>query len=883
MVKRRQREAEVREELEFHLAEEIEERKATGLTDEQARFAARRELGNLPLVPEDTRAVWGWSMLDQVGQDLRYAVRTLSRTPSVTLAAAITLAFGIGLTTAIFSVVYGILVRPLPFNEPDRLVVLHTIRQTGDLHDNALSAPNFMSLKDEESQAFANLAGVVETDRTLTGVGEARRVDGVRVSAGFFEVLDVRPILGRTFRREEHDPGQERVVVLSHALWQQQFGGDRDVIGRTILLDADAHTVIGVMPRGFAFQGAQAFLVPQPYGRNYFSAASTAGRRGTAVVRVVGRLGSGISVEAARAELDRRGRQLEERFPETNGGVTFTAVSLRDDLVGDVRTPLVLLFGAVGFVLFIAAANVAGLLLARGASRREEIALRSALGAGRARIVRQLVTESLLLGVAGGLLGLLLAYWTTSRIVAAQMEGLRRFGFVDAIRLDAPVLAFAVGVTLLAGVLAGLVPAFRTADEGLAGTLQWAGRGGLASHRGQRLRSALVVGQLALAVVLLHGAGLLLHSFVRLASVDPGFRTEQVLSFRVDLPSAAYGANARVQAFLSGLFEGIRRHTGVLSVGAINRPPIGGGSFTSRFRAEGRTLEGEEPSIGVRIVTPEYFQTMSVPVLRGRSINDQDRAGGLPAVVINEAAVARFFPGEDPIGRRLVEFGYDAIEAAANAFTIVGIVANVRSRGLSEAPQAEAYFAHAQVPLRQMFVVVRMAGDPLAQIAAIRAEIGVLDPNLPIPEFRTLDQVVSDSLDRPRFFTTLLGVFSAVALSLAAVGIFGLLSFAVARRTREIGVRMALGASPRALLVTIVRDALVLVVIGLGTGLGGALALTRLLESVLFEISATEISATDPVTFAGVALTLGATALLASVVPAWRASTVDPLVALRAD
>ena len=877
-VKRRRKEAELREELDFHVAEEAEERKATGLTEKQARMAAIRDLGNLTLVVEDTRSAWGWLAFEQVGQDLRYALRTLSRTPSVTFAAAVTSALGIGLTTAAFSVVYGILLRPLPFDRPDELVALHTIRQSGDTFDNALSAPNFMSLKEEESRALANLAGALNTARTLTGGVEALRLDGARVSAGFFEVLGVRPVLGRTFHPEENQPGRERVVVLSHALWQQRFGGDTDVIDRTIQLDAIAHTVIGVMPPAFNFPSGRAFWLPQPYGSNFFSPVATAGRSGTAVVRVVGRLNPGVPLESAQAELDGRSRQLEARFPQTNAGVTFTAVPLRDDLVGDVRTPLLLLFGAVAFVLFIAGANVAGLLLARGASRREEIALRGALGAGRARIVRQLVTESLLLSLGGGVLGLLLAFWATGSFVAARLDDLRRVGLDDSVRVDGTVLTFAVGITVLVGVLTGLLPAFRTAD-GLAGALQSAGRRGSALHHGRRVRSALVVGQVALAVVLLHGAGLLLRSFVQLTSVDPGFRSEQVLSFRVDLPPAAHPSSEQVQTFFTGVLDRIRRHPGVLSVGGIHHLPIGsGGRFRSRFQVEGRTFEGEEPSIGVRIVTPEYFLTLGMSVLRGRGIANQDRAGGLPIVVINERAAAQFFAGEDPIGRRLAAFGYDALENAADAFMVVGVVGDVRSRGLNEAPQAEAYFAHAQVPQRQMFVVVHTAGDPLAQIAGIRAEIRAIDPNLPIPEFRTLDQVVADSVSRPRVLTTLLGVFSGVALTLAAVGIFGLLSFLVARRTREMGVRIALGASPSTLVSTIVREALGLVVIGLSIGLGGALALTRMLESELFNVTPT-----DPVTFVGVGLMLGMTALLASLLPAWRAAAVDPLVALRAD
>jgi putative ABC transport system permease protein len=880
LVTRRRREAELREELDFHLAEETEDRTAAGLAEEQARLAARRELGNVTLVVEDTRAAWGWIAVEQIVQDVRYAARQLARTPSVTVTAAITLALGIGLTTAMFSIVRGILLRPLAFDEPDRLIALHTINEENGQREEALSPPNFMSLLEEESRVFASVAGYVETGRTLTGVGEARRVDATRVSGPFFDVLHAQPLFGRTFLRQENEPGHDGVVVLSHALWQQQFGSDPGVIGRDVQLDGVVHRVIGVMPPGFDFPGGQALWVPQPNARQYFSAASVAGRRNNAFVGVVARLRPSMSMEAARTDLAAFARRLEQQFPEANRRVTFTALPLHEDLVGDVRTPLLMLFGAVGFVLFIAAANVAGLLLARGASRREEIALRGALGAGRARIVRQLVTESLLLGVGGGLIGLLLATMTTNRIVAAQAEGLRRNGFSDAIRLDVTVLAFAVGVTILAAVIAGLLPALRAANDGLAGTLQTAGRGGVASPRGHRLRSALVVGQLALAVVLLHGAGLLVHSFARLTSINPGFRTEGALAFQLDLSAGSFRSAERVRTFVVELVDAIMRQPGVVSVGAISRLPIGSqGGFRSRFQFEGRMAAlQEQPDIGVRVVTPDYFQTLGMALRRGRGITDRDGAGSLPVIVINETAAARFFPDEDPIGHRLVEFGYDPIEEAAREYTIVGVVTDVRSRGLSEGPQPEAYFAHAQVTLGQMFVVVRTTGDPLAQAGAIRNVIIAQDAHVPVPVFRTLEQVVWDSLDRPRFFTTLLTIFSAVALALAAVGIFGLLSFAVARRTRDFGVRIALGASPALLLRSIVRDAFGLVVIGLAIGLAGAFALTRVLEGLLFEVTPT-----DPMTFAAVAITLGITALLASVVPGWRAAAVDPLVALRAE
>lgn len=875
---RRRKETELREELDFHFTEELEDRKAAGLNEEQALVAARRDLGSVTLVMEDARAAWGWLALEQVGQDMRYAFRTLSRTPSVTLAAVVTLALGIGLTTAVFSIVHGILLHPLPFDRPDELVALHTIRQRGDTFDAALSAPNFMSLKEEQSRAFTNLAGAVDAARTLTGGNEALRLDGARVSAGFFDVLGVPPMLGRPFHQEENEPGRDRVVVISHGLWQQRFGGDATVLGRTIQLDSIAHTVVGVMPPGFNFPRGDTFWLPQPYGSNFFSALSTSGRRGTAVVRVVGRLGPGFSLESAQVELDARSRQLEGHFPETNTGVGFRAVPLRDDLVGDVRSVLLLLSGAVVFVLVIAGANVAGLLLARGASRQDEIALRGALGAGRARIVRQLVTESLLLSAGGGAVGMLLAFWTTDIFVEVWLKDLQRVGLAGAVRVDLSVLGFAIVVSLVTGILAGLMPSVRAAD-GLAGMVRSAGRSGPTLSRGRRMRNALVVGQVAMAVVLLHGAGLLLHSFVRLTSIEPGFRTEELLSFRIDLPSAAYDSTDRVTTFFAELSDRIRQHPGVLSLGGIHHLPIGSaGRFLSRFQVEGRTFVGDEPAIGVRIVTPGYFQTMGIPVLRGRAITDEDRYGSLPTVVINERAAAQFFAGEDPIGRRLTAFGYDAIENTADAFVVVGVVGDVRSRGLGEVPQAEAYFAHGQVPHRQMFVVARTAGDPVAWIAGIRAEIHAVDANLPTPVFQTLDQIVADSVTRPRVVTTLLGVLSGVALTMAAVGIFGLLSFVVARRTREMGVRLALGASPRALVRAIVREAVGLVVVGLGIGLAGALALTRMLESELFGVTPT-----DPFTLAGVASILGMTALFASLLPALRAAAVDPLVALRTD
>jgi putative ABC transport system permease protein len=875
-VRRRRKEAELREELAFHLAEETAERASTGLTDDQARRAARRDLGNVATVLEETRAAWGWVLLEQFLLDLRYAGRMLARTPAFTVAAVITLALGIGLTTSIFSIVNTVLLRPLPFDEPEGLVIVDTVIE-GGRSDGGLSPPNFMSLREDKPDAFAGLAAVLETEVTLTGEGDARRLETATVSGEFFELLRMQPIGGRPFRPLDNESA-DRVVVVGHGLWREHFGGDWGLIGRPVVLDGVPHTVVGVMPPAFDFPNGRAIWVPLRHGDNYFSATSVAGRRSNAYVRVLGRLRPGVSLDAARAELDIVGRRLSDRFRETNTGVSFTSRSLHAELVGDVRTPLLMLFGAVGLVLLIASTNVAGLLLVRATARRQEIALRAALGAGRARIVRQLLTESLLLAVSGGGLGLLLAFWTTGRI-ATQFDALRRLGAVGGFAVDGTVLSFAMGVTLLATVLAGILPARRAADSGLSGAMQSGNRTGVEPRGAARLRSALVIAQIAIAVVLLHGAGLLVSSLSRLMSVEPGFHTAGVLAFRLDLPRADYRSADRIRSFFGDLRDGILGQPGVESVGAISRIPIGQpGGFRSRFRPEGSAIDRPEESIAVRIITPGYFDAVRMPVRQGRGITDHDDRGSTPVVVINEAAAARFFPGADPIGRRFQHFSYDPIENAADAFTIVGVVADVRSRGLREAPQPEAYFSHRQVPLSSMVVMVRVTGDPRSYIAGIRREIQQRDRNLPMLAPRALDEIVAASLQRPRILTTLLTLFAAVALTLAGVGLFGLLSFTVARRAREIGIRLALGAAPAAVVRAIAGQTSLLVVSGLMVGLCGAAGFTRALGSELFGIAPR-----DPWAIALVALVLGATALAAAIVPAWRAASVDPLMALRSE
>ncbi len=876
-------EQELDAEIRLHVELRAERLRREGLAPDEAWAEALRRFGPL----EEARAtlrgaarrreerLGARESLAGLRQDLRYAARTLRGSPAFTLAAVLTLALGIGATSSIFSVVHGVLLRPLPFPAPERLVQVRTVTAGAPEADDVLSPPNFMSLA-ERSRAFGGVAAVLTGDHVLGGAGEARTVESARVSASFFGVMGVRPVLGRGFVPAENQPGSDGVVVLGWGLWQRAFGGDPGVVGRTVRLDGVPREVVGVMPRGFDFPAERELWVPLPYD-GYFSATGVLGRKGNAYVTVLARLRPGVGLEEGRAELRDLAGRLQAAFPASNTGVGFTAVPLRDALVGEARKPLLLLFGAVGLVLLVAAANVVGLLLARAATREGEMAVRVALGAGRGRLVRQLLTESLLLGLAGGGLGLLLALWTTRALVALRPEGMPR---VDSIRVDGPVLAFTLAVALATSVLAGLVPALRATEGGISGTLRGGGRGGLASRRGNRLRGGLVVGQMALAVVLLAGAGLLLRSFARLVAVDPGFRVERVLAFRVELPRAAYDSGDETSGFYARFLERVHGLPGVEAAGAVYRLPIAQGSFGSRFEVEGRAVGAgeEEPSIGVLSVTPGYFRTLGVPLLRGRGIEDGDRAGGPPVVVINRAAAERFFSGVDPVGRRLARFSFDPIEAAAESFTVVGVVGDVRGEALDRAPEPEAFFAHAQVPLPAMSVVVRASGDPLALAGAVRRELSALDPDLPAPEFRTLEQVVAESVARPRFLAGLLTLFAAAALSLAALGVYGLLSYAVAQRTREIGVRIALGARPRDVLEMVVRRALALAGAGVVLGLGGALTLTRLLESQLFGVGAG-----DPATLAAVVSLLGAAALLASLVPARRAARMSPLEALRAE
>ncbi|HEX8272227.1 MAG TPA: ABC transporter permease [Longimicrobiaceae bacterium] len=808
--------------------------------------------------------------MDTLLQDVRYAFRRLRKSPGFAAVAILTLALGIGANSAIFSVVNAVLLRSLPYADAERLVLVTHLTSTGDRAP--MSPANFRDARREvrslEELSFWSYSG---SGRTLTGVGDPVQLDAASVGAGFFDVLRARPLLGRTFRPDENEPGHNRVAVLGHGVWRQRFGADPKVVGRTITLDGEPYQVVGVMPEGFGYPGDREVWVPQEYEEFFMSEAS----RGSWFMVGIGRLKPGVPHERAAREVAALGARLSRQYPETNATVGLTSISLYENMVGDVRTSLLVLLGAVGLVLLIACANVANLLLARAAAREAEVAVRVALGAGRRRLIRQLLAESLVLALLGGLAGLLLAVWGTSALVALDPQGIPR---LDEVRVDGTVVAFTLGAALLAGVLFGMVPAVQVTRSGLFGSLREGGRGALSGRGSARVRSALVVVEMALAVMLLAGAGLLIRSFVRLQEVDPGFRTEGALSFTLSLPSAAYGEDAARAAFYERLLERLEGLPGVRSAAAVSQLPMGGSAQFLTFAVDGRApvQPGNDPAAQVLRATPGYFRSLAIPVERGRAFSEQDRAGTPRVVVLNRAAVRRFFPGEEPLGQRiLMALGADTVTVP---WEVVGVVGDVRHFGVEAEAQPAMYFPQAQAPAGSMGVVVRTAVAPLSVAGAVRREVRALDPNLPLGDLQPLEQLTADSVSQPRFYMLMLCIFAGVALALAAIGIFGVISYSVAQRTREIGVRVALGADPASVLRIVVGGALGLAALGVGIGLLGALAGTRVLSGLLFGVAAT-----DPATYAGVAVVLLAVAGLASWLPARAATRVDPAIALRAE
>ncbi len=810
--------------------------------------------------------------METLWQDLRFAVRMLLRKPGFTFVLVLALALGIGANTAIFSVVNTVLLRPLPYKNAERLVWIWGTNPLNDIDHEVASAPDYNDWK-TQSQSFEEMGGFVNTRLTLTSNGEPERYDGAYVTDGFFEVLGIPVLRGRTFTPDEDKPNSSRVVVLAYGLWQRRFGGDPNIIGSAITLNGNPYTVIGIMPPDFKHprpetnRQAEMWL---PLQEDYASA----GRRGD-YLGVIARLKPNVPIEQARAEMVTIAAQLEKQYPASNTGWSTLTVPLHERFVGDVRPVLIILLGAVCFLLLIACANVANLLLARAAARQKEMAIRTALGARRWRIVRQLLTESVLLAVLGGALGLLLAVWGIEALVSLSPGNIPR---LSEISLDARVLAFTFGVSLVTGVLFGLFPALQAANPNLNETLKEGGRGTTAGSRGGRARRALVIAEVALALVPLVGAGLMVKSFMRLQSVNPGFNPERVLAVEVYLPGTTYKEGAQATTFYREMLTRVQNLPGVEAAGAIDTLPLSGGGNMFAFFVEGQTYQPTDktPDAEFRVVTPEYFQTMNIPLLRGRYLSEQDGPNTPKSFVINDTLARRYFAGVDPIGRRM-NLGDDK---DPNWFTVVGIVQDTRQEAVGTEPYPQMYTINTQVARRSMVLVARTAGDPAAMIPTIRSTVMAMDPALALNNARPMAQVMAQSLARPRFNMLLMSLFAAVALVLAAVGIYGVMSYAVTQRTHEIGVRMALGASSTDVLKMVVRQGLALTLIGVGIGLAGAFVLTQLIASLLSGLLF-QVGTHDPLTFAGIALLLALVALLACLIPARRATRVDPMIALR--
>lgn len=805
-------------------------------------------------------------------QDLRWALRTLRRNPGFAAVAAATLALGIGANTAIFSVVHAVLLRPLPYPEARRLACLYGQDARRGIPMHYFLYPDFVTWREvsrsyESAAAFARGAAVVTA---ADGEAAPERLETLRVNASFLRVLQVRPMLGRGFLDQEDSPGAPPAALLSHGLWQRRFVSDAAILGRTIVLDGVPHTVAGVLPPGFhALNARPDVYVP-------LALPPTAG----ATVGAVARLRPGITLAQAQAETAAIVPRLNPRFFGTSGR-SLRVWDARQFMVRHVERSLLVLMGAVGLVLLIACANAANLLLARAGARRREMAVRAALGAGRWRVARQLLTESAVLGLVGGAAGLVAAFWGVRLLVALAPA---RYPLIDTVRLDWPVLAFTLAASLLTAALFGLAPALAASRAGLHEGLKEDGRSGLESRGRNRLRQALVVAEVALALVLAIGAGLLLKGFGRLLDVDPGFNPRNVLAAGIDLPAARYRNPHDRMAFFARFLDEVAAAPGVQAAGLVNNLPFSGTSQGRTMRVEGRPLVRPEDAVTVwyRIATPGYFQAMEIPLRRGRLLSERDSPAAPLAAVINETLARRFFPHEDPIGQRIA---WDSNPApprpdrpAPPWITIVGVAGSVRHLSLAGEPEPEIYLAYAQQPVAAMEVAVRTAAGPERMAPLLRAAAAAADPGQALSEVRTLERMLGDSLAERRLAAWLLGAFAALAVLLAAVGIYGVLSYAVTRRTREIGVRLALGADPAGVRRMILWQAMRLAGVGLAAGIAGAFALTRFLRGILYGVTTT-----DPVVFGGVVLLLAAVAALAGYLPARRATRVDPVAALRCE
>jgi len=806
--------------------------------------------------------------------DIRYAFRMLLKRPGFTVIVVLTLALGIGANTTIFSAIDAVLINPLPYKDPERLVVIwETNKHLGpEMWDrNEVAMGNFLDWR-SRNQVFDQLGALFDTDMNLTGAGEPQRIKSYVVTTNFFQVLGVQPMLGRAFLPEEEKPGAPFTVILGHDLWQRQFGSDPSIINKSLTFNGHQVTVVGVMPPGFEVQFPISKHVDMFVPFIIDVADPDYHDRTQNFLYTVARLKPGVSQAQAQSEMSLIASQLQQQYPETNAERGVRVVPLHKQIVGNVESYLYMLFAAVGFLLLIACTNVAGLLLARVTARHREVAIRIAVGASRWRLVRQLLTESVILSALSGLLGLILAYGGVKLLVALTPSEVPR---LHEIGLHVPVFLWTLTISIVTGLLFGLAPAVQASKPDLNTALKESSGRNPGSFQGSGLRNLLVVSEVAVALLLLVGAGLMTKSFIRLQRVDPGFDATNVISMNLALPTSKY-RQQQVNVFYDQLIERLRNLPGVKSVAGINPLPLSNTNFSSRFIVEGAPFVplADRPYAGVRVITPDYFQTMSIPNLRGRSFTEQDRENTPRVIIVNEALASRYWPNEDAIGKRLDFTEEDS--GKQEWLEIVGVVGNVRHKALETEVMPEAYLPYKQSPENFMNLVVRTTTDPASMVPAIRSQVLSVDQDQPVSDIMTMEQRVAKSVAAKRFVMFMLGAFSILALGLAAVGIYGVMAYLVTQRTQEIGVRMALGAQKSDVLKLVVSKGMALAIIGTAIGLVASLALTRLMRSLLFEVTPT-----DWLTFVTASTVLLIAALLASYIPAHRATKVDPLTALR--
>lgn len=802
-------------------------------------------------------------------KEIRNGFRSLSKRPGLTAVALVTLALGIGVNTAIFSAVDSVLLRPLPFKDPDRLMAVWEHTPHLGIARNEFAPANYFDLRAQNS-VFEGVGAFGQLSSNFTGEGEPEQLEGQLVTANVFPILGVAPALGRTFAADEDQKGREFVAVLSHSLWQRRFNRDPGIINRKITLNGESFTVVGVMPQNFFFPEREVELW-LPWAMEEGQASG----RGDHYFRLVARLKSGVTREQANAEAEAIAGRLAAEYPRTNEGLGFVVNSFHQDYVGDLRQPILILFAAVGLVLLIACANVANLLLAQATTRRREIAIRLALGASRWAIARQLLTESLLLAIAGGFLGVLGAVWGVEALAKLLPESLSK---LQAISVDSRVFLFTGGVTILTALAFGVIPALHAARANPGDALAETGRDIAGGLSGRYLRRVLVIAEVALAVVLLAGAGLLIRSFHRLNQVDLGFNPNNLLTMRMVLPMPKYRQADTRRAFYDDLLRRVHEIPGVEAAGINTRLPLSTSGLKFSFSIEGQTMPSDSnlPFAIYRVVNPDYFRAMGIPLQRGRVFDTRDSAESTPVFLVNRRLAEQFWPGEDPTGKRLKVGPADSPNPWV---TVIGVVGDVRQAGLYGEQMAELYAPYAQERRSWMSprdLVVRTSGDAASLAGAVREAVWQVDKDQPVSNVRTMDQVFAAAVSRERFQTLLLGLFAALALVLACVGLYGVISYAVAQRTHEIGIRMALGAQPGDVLRLVLQQGMTLTFAGLVFGIAGALAVTRVMSDLLFGVTAT-----DTLTFISVGVLLIVVAFLACYVPARRATKVDPLIALR--